>query len=258
MIISRPTAAVIISSSHVVVKNNRMSMSGNNNDNDFIWTNLVPDDDNEPVRKRILTKAEATAEAAVLPTSGSTVRIKYDGSLVLASTDDGSGGMPAWTTNDVLECWLKEQQGLYDVLADPFREHSVDGSTLLDEDIFTEAYVSNTLGVANKIQCKKTIMAAKRLRKTLTEFTHGDVFDSSSKPDDQDQEEQWYEFVVGKKKTIRAMELLVSSMAVGETSRLVCRSDYGYGSDGYRTSKGDVVVPPFATLQFDVTLLSVN
>jgi len=242
-----------------------MSMSVDADDDDVIWTNLVPDDDNAPVRKRILEKATTTTtedkDPSTIPTPGSTVRIEYVGSLVLTEKD---GGMPSWTTNDVLECWLKEQQGLYDVLADPFIEHSVDGSTLLDEDVFTEDYVSNTLGVANKIQCKKTIMAAKRLRKThlsisgeeeKAEFSHGDVFDSSeTKPD------QYYEFVVGKKKTIQAMELLLASspMAVGETSRVVCRSDYGYGSDGYRTSKGDVVVPPFATLQFDVTLLSVN
>lgn len=55
---------------------------------------------------------------------------------------------------------------------------------------------------------------------------------------------------------IKAMELAVRSMKVGERALLVCRSDYGYGAEGLRTGKGDVMVPPFATLCFELNLVS--
>ena len=160
-------------------------------------------------------------------------------------------GIASWNTKAVLDCWLAEQQGLFEPLAAAFVDNSVDGAMLLDEDLFTEDFCATTLGLSNKIQCKKTIMAARRLRATISDFPHGKDFDSKSV-------DSPYEFVLGKGKTIRAMELLVGSMAVGETSEVISRCDYGYGADGFRTSKGDVLVPPFCGLSFTVTLLSVE
>jgi hypothetical protein len=205
-----------------------------------------------PVIKRVLQPADSDSET---PQPGSTVAIAYSGSLWMDTSDDenfGRGcGIASWDTETVLDCWLKEQQGLFEPLQGPFAEHSVDGAMLLDEELFTEEFVSNTLGVSNKIQCKKTIMAARRLRTTVADSSHAQVFDSKSA-------EAPYTFVLGTGKTIRAMELLVASMAVGETSEVVARCDYGYGADGFRTSKGDVLVPPFCGLSFQVTLLSVD
>jgi FKBP-type peptidyl-prolyl cis-trans isomerase len=218
------------------------------------WENLVPEKKNaSPVWKTVLRAASSEAPVKT-PEEGSVVTIEYTGSLWMDADDDGFGSsITSWDTAAVLECWLSEQQGLFEILSGPFEEKSVDGSTLLDEEIFTEAFVAETLGVDNKIRCKKTTMAAKRLRSTIQEFAHGKVFDSSdSKP------EKSYEFVLGAGKTIRAMELLVASMEEGESSRVVARCDYGYGADGYRTNKGDVLVPPFCGLAFDVTLLSVQ
>ena len=213
------------------------------------WENLLPEIPAAPVRKAVLEAA--AADAAETPSKGSTVTIEYSGSLWMDPDSIGCS-IPSWDTNAVLKCWLAEQQGL-DELVGPFEEHSVDGSKLLDEERFTEAFVGESLGVDNKIRCKKTIMAAKRLRTTLKDFEHGLVFDSTdSKPN------QSYSFVLGEGKTIKAMELLVASMNVGETSRVVTRCDYGYGADGFRTSKGDVLVPPFCGLQFDVKLVSVR
>eukprot|EP00533_Pseudo-nitzschia_delicatissima_P001467 CAMPEP_0116091514 /NCGR_PEP_ID=MMETSP0327-20121206/7545_1 /TAXON_ID=44447 /ORGANISM="Pseudo-nitzschia delicatissima, Strain B596" /LENGTH=294 /DNA_ID=CAMNT_0003582869 /DNA_START=26 /DNA_END=913 /DNA_ORIENTATION=- len=217
------------------------------------WENLVPDNDAAPVLKSILEKAATDAETTT-PSKGETVTIEYSASLWMNPDEDMGCSIPSWDTNAVLECWLSEQQGLSEILAQPFEEYSIDGSKLLDEELFTETFVAETLGVDNKIRCKKTIMAAKRLRSTLAEYKckHGLVFDSSdSKPDGV------YKFVVGAGKTIRAMELLVGSMKVGETSRVVARCDYGYGADGCRTAKGDVLVPPFCGLQFDVKLTTV-
>jgi len=216
------------------------------------WINLVPENSAAPVRKTILEAATATTTTPnKRPEKGSIVTIESSGRLCLDPHADNDGtniSIPSWNTQTVLDCWLTEQQGLYEILAGPFKEHSVTGATLLDEAIFTEVFVAETLGIDNKIQCKKTIMAAKRLRSTLENSDHDTIFDQSPS----------YEFVLGTGKTVRAMELLVSSMAVGETSRVVTRCDYAYGSDGFRTRKGDVLVPPFCGIAFEVTLLSVQ
>ena len=211
------------------------------------WINLVPDNDAAPVQKMLLEAATDSEK----PAKGSAVTIEYTASLWMNSDDALGCSIPAWDTNAVIDCWLSEQQGLSDILAGPFEEFSVDGSKLLDETIFTEGFVADELGVDNKIRCKKTIMAAKRLRTTMAEYEHGLVFDSTDTKAD-----KVYKFVLGAGKTIKAMELLVASMEIGETSRVVTRCDYGYGADGCRTSKGDVLVPPFCGLQFDVKLVA--
>jgi len=207
------------------------------------WASLVSMDkapnENSPVKKLILQEGDGD-----IPEQGSTVKIEYVGTLGINQS--------SWTVDDVLECWLKNQQGLYDVLAESFREKDVDGNMLLNEDVFDEAFVADELGVSNKIQCKKTIMAAKRLRKQMEEYPEGTEFDSSisrGKP---------YEFILGQGKVIKAMDLLVSTMKVGEKAQVVSRCDYGYGNEGCRKTTGEVVVPPFATLCFDITLLSLS
>ena len=65
-----------------------------------------------------------------------------------------------------------------------------------------------------------------------------------------------FTFTLGSGKVIKAMDLAVATMNVNEKAQIVCRSDYGYGSEGYRTNQGDVVVPPFRTLCFEIELLS--
>lgn len=208
------------------------------------WSNILNDFDEEsgtsPVLKKVIKEGDGQ-----IPSDGSIVEIEYVGSL-------GKSQQEVWNVDDVIECWLKNQQGLYDILAETMREKNVDGSVLFDEEKFTEEYVAMELGVENKIQCKKTIMAAKRLRKSADEFPEGTKFDSSF------DKGKNYEFVLGKGKVIKAMDLLVASMRVGETAQVACRADFGYGSEGFRKSTGEVVVPPFATLNFEVTLISAS
>jgi FKBP-type peptidyl-prolyl cis-trans isomerase len=48
------------------------------------------------------------------------------------------------------------------------------------------------------------------------------------------------------------MQAGITNMKPGETAQLKVRSDYAYGSDGYRKRNGDVMVPPFATLYFQI------
>eukprot|EP00551_Chaetoceros_affinis_P011861 CAMPEP_0203676818 /NCGR_PEP_ID=MMETSP0090-20130426/25866_1 /ASSEMBLY_ACC=CAM_ASM_001088 /TAXON_ID=426623 /ORGANISM="Chaetoceros affinis, Strain CCMP159" /LENGTH=243 /DNA_ID=CAMNT_0050543489 /DNA_START=43 /DNA_END=771 /DNA_ORIENTATION=+ len=207
------------------------------------WKSLLPEtevaEEDSPVKKLVLQQGNDDDEN--VPPRGSTVEINYVGIL--------GGSQEHWSVDDVIECWLQSQQGL-SILEEPFRSMNVDGTVLMDPSKFTEEFVAKDLGVSNKIQCKKTIMAAKRLWNQLEEFPEGAEFDSSSK------REKSFSFVLGEGKVIKAMDLVVATMRVGEKARVVCRSDYGYGSEGYRTVKGDVVVPPFRTLCFDIELVS--
>ena len=176
------------------------------------------------------------------PSTGATVEIEYKGTLL--ENDD-------WSANDVVECWLSQQQGIDDDLKDLFIEKDVTYVKLIDENIFNEDFCITELGITNKIQGKKLVMAAKRLRTSLKEFPPNSVFDSSASRNKN------YTFVLGSGKAIKAIDLGVSNMKVGERALLKCRSDYGYGADGLRSSKGDVIVPPFATLCFELILVSV-
>ena len=213
-----------------------LSLSSSETGKDGEWLNLIPDKDGI-VKKLILEEGKGS-----VPSQGSNIEINYVGKL---------GGTQAnWSVDDVVEAWLQYQQGLSDILEEPFRINNINGQILMDSSIFTEEFVSNELGITNKMQCKKTIMAAKRLWKQVEEFPEGFEFDSSK------ERGKLFSFVLGQGKVIKGMDMGVSSMKVGEKARILCRSDYGYGSEGYRTKKGDVVVPPFRTLIFDVELVS--
>jgi hypothetical protein len=193
------------------------------------WISLA---ENGSVQKRILEPG--TGE---VPQQGSEVEVEYVGTLV------GEGD---WGVQDVVDCWLKNQQGL-DHLADAFVAAEIDGSKLMDTSFFTEDFLMNELELTNKIQCKKLVMAAKRLAKQQDDFKAGTEFDSST-------ERGPFKFTLGAGKVIRAYELAVATMIEGERADIICRTDYAYGVEGYRKRNGDVVVPPFATLRFDIKL----
>ncbi|KAL9186890.1 hypothetical protein ACHAXT_010610 [Thalassiosira profunda] len=202
------------------------------------WTPLVDaigENEMSPVRKHILQEGGGEC-----PPKGSTVEIEYAGTL-LGETD--------WSASDVVECWLSQLQGL-DHLSPTFAENAIDGAKLMDDSFFTEGYCMETLGISNKIQAKKLIMASKRLTKQQSEYPAGTEFDSSISRG------KTYAFQLGKGKAIKAIDLAVAKMRVGERAVVACRSDYGYGAEGLRTSKGDVLVPPFASLCFEIELVS--
>jgi len=181
------------------------------------------------VTKEIITPGDGET-----PQEGQRVVIDYEGSI--AARD--------WNPSEVVECWLKTQQGVDD-LADAFLEQQIDEAKLKT---LTEEYLSNDLGVDNKIKCKKLMMAIKRLEDPVV----GQVFDSSIARGEP------YSFVVGEGKAIQAMELAVARMQVGEKAELICRCDTAYRNDGLRKANGDVMVPPFATLKFEVELLRIE
>lgn len=207
---------------------------------DAKWIPLVEADDGNsqpaPVRKCILEEGDG----GDLPQKGATAELEYAGTLL---------GESDWSADDVVACWLSNLQGL-DHLIPAFIENAIDGGKLLDDAFFTEEYCTGEMGVSNKIQAKKLVMASKRLTKQQGEYPRGTQFDSSISRGKN------YSFVTGRGKAIKAMELAVGSMRVGERAMLVCRADYGYGPEGLRTSKGNVMVPPFATLCFELKLVS--
>jgi len=70
-------------------------------------------------------------------------------------------------------------------------------------------------------------------------------------------ENESYPVTWGKSKLIPGMAKAIALLD-DDNKRLTvqCRSDCAYGAEGYRTRTGQVVVPPFATLRFEVKLLS--
>jgi hypothetical protein len=205
---------------------------------DVEWKPLIEASSNTDLPPVIIhTLEEGSGD---IPSTGATVEIEYKGTLLENE----------WSANDVVECWLSQQQGIDDHLKDLFIEKDIDFKKLTDENTFNDDFCIKELGITNKIQGKKLVMAAKRLRTQSKEFPPNIVFDSSASRNKN------YSFVLGSGKAIKAIDVGVSSMKVGEKARIICRSDYGYGAEGLRSPKGDVIVPPFATLCFELTLIS--
>ena len=167
--------------------------------------------------------------------------------LVISYT--GTLAQSQWSSEEVVKCWLNEQQGFEDAV-EKFLEHKVDETMLTDAEHFTEEFIVKNLGMENasKIKVKKLVMAAKRLATARSEFPVGEGFDSNDQ----------YEIEWGvKPKLIPGMRHALEYMlAAGlESVSVKCRSDYAYGPEGYRKRTGEVLIPPFASLQFDITLV---
>jgi FKBP-type peptidyl-prolyl cis-trans isomerase len=78
-------------------------------------------------------------------------------------------------------------------------------------------------------------------------LTNGKKFDSSrdrGKP---------FKFVIGMGQVIRGWDEGFAQMSVGQTAKLTITPDYGYGANGAGS-----VIPPNATLIFDVELIGVQ
>lgn len=163
---------------------------------------------------------------------GAKVEVEYAGTI----------GENKWSPLDVVECWLSAQQGM-DIYASAFLENSVDGeklATITEDDL-------QGMGLSNKIHCKKLVAAAKRLQKQHEDVPVGTQFDTSK-------DKGPFTFVLGQGKVIKAWEIAVSTMKAGEKAKVSCRADTAYGAEGLRKKTGEVVVPPFSTLLFELKL----
>ncbi|NP_001133486.1 FK506-binding protein 1A [Salmo salar] len=78
-------------------------------------------------------------------------------------------------------------------------------------------------------------------------LTDGRKFDSSRDND------KPFRFKIGKQEVIRGWEEGVVQMSVGQRARLTCSPDFAYGEKGHPG-----IIPPNATLLFDVELLSLE
>jgi FKBP-type peptidyl-prolyl cis-trans isomerase len=202
---------------------------------------------------------------------GSSFVISYEGTLV----------KPQWSKDEVIQCWLSEQQGITEYnnnnnnnpnnnrdkdgggggdncIFQAFHDYDIDELKLTNtEDFFTEAFVQTiTKNTTSKMFAKKLTMAARRLRKIRQETMAGTLFDQNDS----------YTVILGggggghgdsakSSNLIRGMKIGLATMTtVGQVARIRIRSDYAYGPEGYRTSKGQVIVPPFATLEFKVKI----
>nr|XP_046251709.1 FKBP prolyl isomerase 1Aa isoform X1 [Scatophagus argus] len=75
----------------------------------------------------------------------------------------------------------------------------------------------------------------------------GKVFDSSRS------REKPFKFRIGHQEVIRGWEEGVAQMSVGQRAKLICSPDFAYGSKGHPG-----IIPPNATLTFDVELISLE
>ncbi|XP_038659668.1 peptidyl-prolyl cis-trans isomerase FKBP1A-like [Scyliorhinus canicula] len=64
---------------------------------------------------------------------------------------------------------------------------------------------------------------------------------------------QPFKFRIGENQVIKGWEEGLAQMSVGQRARLTCTSDYAYGAAGHPG-----VIPPYATLIFDVELLKLE
>ncbi|XP_020609870.1 peptidyl-prolyl cis-trans isomerase FKBP1A-like [Orbicella faveolata] len=78
-------------------------------------------------------------------------------------------------------------------------------------------------------------------------LTDGKKFDSSR------DKGRPFRFKLGTGQVIKGWDEGVAKMKVGERAKLTCSPDYGYGPQGYPG-----VIPPNATLVFDVELLGIE
>ena len=157
----------------------------------------------------------------------------------------GSYAERNWTIEDVNECWLPDQ-GLTDLAPKLFVAFNINGTKLMDETKFTKKFIFEGLGVTKECKNNNLLCAAQELKETETSHPAGMVFDKNR-----------FTFRLGKGMAIKAFDLALREMKPGDTATVLARCDYAYGRNGLR-SEGKFLVPPYATVAYDLTLVEIQ
>ena len=108
-----------------------------------------------------------------------------------------------------------------------------------------EAHARSRLRAAYRLTRALALCSASHLEPgTLAD---GSKFDSSR------DKGRPFQFVIGVGQVIQAWDEGMQKMSVGETAKLTCTPDYGYGMRGFPP-----VIPPNSNLTFEVELLGVR
>ena len=198
------------------------------------WKSLT--EDGAVTMSTIISPPDSALDDIPFPVPGKDdVTVEYVGTIVARN----------WTAEDVVACWLPDQ-GLSKLAPELFRAFDIDGARLANKKKFNNKFVREGLGVLKDAKIDTLLKAAEDL--TIADGKHheGTVFDKNR-----------FTFRIGKGMSIPAFELAVLEMRVGQTASLVARCDYAYGSKGLRGS-GKFLVPPYATVQYDLTLVEIK
>jgi hypothetical protein len=167
---------------------------------------------------------------------GKDVTVEYIGSIASRN----------WSVNDVIDCWLPDQ-GLSTSLApELFKAFDVDYKRLTNSTKFGIKFIKEGLGVLKESKQTTLFEAAQSLKQSDMLHVPGTVFDKNT-----------FSFRPNKGQVIKAFDLAIGTMQVGQTCSILARCDYAYGSKGLRMN-GKVVVPPYATVQYEVTFIEVK
>ena len=200
---------------------------------EWTWTSLT---DDGGVKLQIIDPSSPAGGAAgKLDLKGKDVTVKYIASIAPRN----------WGVEDVIDCWLPDQ-GLPSLAPELFRAFEIDGKRLTNSKKFSEKFIKEGLGVLKDAKQTTLFEAAQDLKRSEQTHRDGTVFD-----------ENQFSFRPGKGQVISAFDLAVAEMKVGDQVSLVARADYAYGNKGLQV-KGKVLVPPYATVHYDVSLVEVK
>ena len=209
---------------------------------DDCWTSLT---DNGAVKLKVISSSSTTT-ATPAPTDDDAT----DGKLNLKGKDVtveyiGTITPRNWSAQDVIECWLPDQ-GLSSLAPELFEAFDINYTRLTNDKKFTTKFIKEGLGIMKDAKQTTLFEAAQDLKRSEATHRKGTVFDKNQ-----------FTFRPNRGQVIPAFDLAVAEMEVGQTVSLVVRCDYAYGSRGLRVG-GKVLVPPYATVQYDVTLIEVK
>jgi len=178
-------------------------------------------------------------EAEPVDFKGKDVTVEYIGTIVPRS----------WSVDDIKQCWLPDQ-GLSSLAPELFDAFDLNFAKLTNTEKFTKKFMREGLGIMKEAKVDTLLQSVVELamyEKRTYDPAIGTVFDKNR-----------FTFRLGKGMSIKAFDLCVGEMrGVGESVSVVARCDYAYGKRGLRVG-GKVLVPPYATVQYDVTLVEIK